>query len=77
MGRRRVTVDELLARAEANGYKREEHKEKTRFGTVINIWAKIKKDQNAALNRYVLWKAISLSVKNELDADTEPLIKSR
>src|SRR5271170_1460893 len=28
MGRRRVTADELLARAEANGYKKGKHKEK-------------------------------------------------
>ncbi|KAL2440885.1 hypothetical protein ABEF95_008226 [Exophiala dermatitidis] len=42
MGRRQVTADELLARAEANGYKRGEHKEKDEI-------------RDSPLHRYVLW----------------------
>ena len=54
MGRRRVTADELLARAEANGYKKGKHKEKEAVRNHHKHVDNTKKDQNAVLDRYVL-----------------------
>ena len=54
MGKGNVTADELLARAQANGYKRGEHREKDQARDGYKHVEKTKKDQNAALNRYVL-----------------------
>jgi hypothetical protein len=54
MGRRRVTTEELLARAEANRYKKEEHKAEDKVRGGDNYVDKIKKDQGATLDRYVL-----------------------
>jgi len=55
MGRRQVTAGKLLARAEANGYKRGEHKEKDETRDSRKHVEKTKKDQEAALHRYILW----------------------
>jgi hypothetical protein len=54
MGRRNVTADELLARAEANGYKRGARKEKDCVCDRHKHNDKTKNDQDAALKRYVL-----------------------
>lgn len=54
MGRRRATADELLAQAEANGYKRGKHTEKDEVRDCHKHVEKTKKDQDAALHRYVL-----------------------
>jgi hypothetical protein len=52
MTRKRDAGEELLARAKANGYQRGAHKDKDQ-GLHKHI-DKTKKDQDAALNRYVL-----------------------
>lgn len=54
MGRRRVTADELLARAEANGYKKGKHKEKDAVWNRHKHVDNTKKDQTTVLDRYVL-----------------------
>jgi hypothetical protein len=54
MGRRRVTANELLARAEANGYKKGKHKEKDAVRNRHRHADNTKKDQNAVLDCYVL-----------------------
>jgi hypothetical protein len=54
MGRRRVTADELLARAEANGYKKGKHKEKDAVRNHHKHVDNTKKDQNMVLDRYML-----------------------
>jgi hypothetical protein len=51
-----------LARAEANGYKRGEHKEKHMVPSRHKHVDKTKKDQDAEWNRYVLWKATSFAL---------------
>ena len=53
MTKRKVTAEELLARAESDGYKMRAYREdNTRDERDID---KIKEDQNTALDRYVLW----------------------
>jgi hypothetical protein len=54
MMKRKATAEELLARAESNGYKREAHREKDSVRGEKRHINKIKKDQNAALDRYIL-----------------------
>jgi hypothetical protein len=54
MGRREVTVTELIALAEANGYKRGARKEKDMVHGRENHDKKSKKDQDATLKHYVL-----------------------
>jgi len=54
MGRRCVTADELLARAEANGYKKGKHKEKDEVRNHHKHVDNTKKDQNMVLDRYML-----------------------
>ena len=54
MGRRRDTTTELLAGAEANGYKKGEYKEKDVVRNRHKHVDKTKKDQDAELDRYVL-----------------------
>jgi hypothetical protein len=54
MGRPQVTADELLARAEASGYKSGEHKEKDEIHDSRKHVEKTKKDQEAALHHCVL-----------------------
>jgi hypothetical protein len=51
---RKLNADQLLARAEANGYKRGQHKEGDEARNRFKHVDKTKKDQNAALDRYVL-----------------------
>lgn len=55
MVRRTVAAGDLLTQAEANGYKRGEHKEQDKVRERHKHVEKTKKDQNAALNRYVLY----------------------
>ena len=50
----RPTADELLARAEANGYKEGRHKEEDEVLDYHKHVEKTKRNQNRALNRYVL-----------------------
>jgi hypothetical protein len=54
MAKRKVTAEELLARAKSNGYKRGAHQEKDSARDDKRHIDKTKKDQNAALDRYVL-----------------------
>jgi hypothetical protein len=54
MSRKRVTADALLLQAEANGYRRGEHKEKDEVWNRHKHVEKTKKNHNAVLNRYVL-----------------------
>jgi hypothetical protein len=54
MGGRKLTADELAARAEANGYKRGEHQEEDQRCDNNRHVDKTIKDQDVALNRYVL-----------------------
>jgi hypothetical protein len=55
MVRRTVAADDLLAQAEANGYKRGEHKEQDEVRDRHKHVKKTIKDHTAALNRYVLY----------------------
>jgi hypothetical protein len=52
-----ITADELLARAEANGYKRRVRKEKDEVLNRYKHVRKTKKDQNMALNSYASYLA--------------------
>lgn len=54
MGKRHATADDLLAQAEANGYRRGEHREEDEVRDRHKHVKKTKKDQDAALNRYIL-----------------------
>jgi len=55
MGRKNcATADELLARAEANGYKEGEHREEDAAWDNEKHGDKTKRDQDKALKRYVL-----------------------
>jgi hypothetical protein len=62
MVRRTVAADDLLAQAEANGYKRGEHKEQDKVRDRHKHVDKTKKDQNAALNRFVLYVRLCSSL---------------
>jgi hypothetical protein len=56
MGQQEPTADEiLLARAEANDYKRRVHKEADKVCGRGKHVAKTKKDQDRTLHRYVLY----------------------
>jgi hypothetical protein len=54
IAKREATAEELEARAESNGYKREVHREKdsTRDNGKLN--KKTKRNQDSVLNRYAL-----------------------
>ena len=52
---RRATVEELLAEAEANGYKRGAHAERDQIRHREKHVKKTKQDQDATLHRYVLY----------------------
>jgi hypothetical protein len=54
MAKRKVIAEEQLAPAKSNGYKREAHREKDSVRGEKRHINKIKKDQNAALDRYIL-----------------------
>lgn len=54
MNRQRDPGEELLARAKANGYRTGAHKEKDEVRDLHKHIDKTKKDQDVALNRYVL-----------------------
>jgi hypothetical protein len=54
MARKNISVDELNAHAEANGYQRGAHREEDSRRDCNKHVDKIKQDQNAALDRYVL-----------------------
>lgn len=54
IAKRKVTAEELLARAESNGYKRGAYQEKDSTRDENRHIDKTKKDQNTALDRYVL-----------------------
>ena len=54
MGRKKATVDELDARAEANDYQRGAHQEEDGRRNSNNHIDKVKKYQDSALDRYVL-----------------------
>ena len=54
MARKKITADELSARARANGYRRGAHRDKDSLRDRNKHVDKVKKDQDAALDRYVL-----------------------
>jgi hypothetical protein len=54
MGRRPVTEDELMAQAEANGYKMGEHREEDAVRDRHKHGEKTIKEQNKVLERYAL-----------------------
>ena len=54
MARKKTTADELSARAKANGYQRGAHRDKDSLRDQNKHVDKVKKDQDAALHRYVL-----------------------
>jgi hypothetical protein len=54
----------LLARAEANGYKREAHKEEDPVQDQRRHNDKMKKNQDRTLKRYVLWQLAHLECEN-------------
>ena len=54
MASHRITAEELLARAESNGYKKEAHWEEDCKQDERKHVDKTKNDQNSALDRYVL-----------------------
>lgn len=56
MGRREVTVAELVIQAEANHYKRVAHKEQDRVREREKHAKKTKRDQDTTLKRYVLYE---------------------
>jgi hypothetical protein len=56
MGRREVTVAELVVQAEANHYKRVAHKEQDRVREREKHAKKTKRGQDTTLKRYVLYE---------------------
>ena len=54
MTRKKITGDELSARAKANGYQKGAHREEDGRRNRNKHIDKVKKDQDAALDRYVL-----------------------
>jgi hypothetical protein len=54
MARKKITGDELSAGAKANGYQRGAHRDKDSLQDQNKHVDKVKRDQNAALDRYVL-----------------------
>jgi len=54
MARKKVTGDELSARAKENGYQRGAHRDKDSLRDQNKQVDKVKKDQNGALAHYVL-----------------------
>ena len=54
MARKKTTTDELNARAKANSYQRDAHRDKDNLRDQNKYADKVKKDQDAALHRYVL-----------------------
>ena len=56
MAKRKVTAEELEARAESNGYKRGAHREKDSARDDGKHNDKTKTNQNVVLDRYVLYE---------------------
>lgn len=54
MSRKKITGDKLIARAEANGYQRGAHRDEDGLRHRNKHVDKVKRDQDTALNRYVL-----------------------
>jgi hypothetical protein len=54
MARKKLTGDELSARAKANGYQRGAHRDKDSLRDQRKHTGKTKKDQDKALKRYVM-----------------------
>jgi len=63
MPRKKATAEELLARAESNGYKRGAHCEKDCKRNEKKHVDKTKNHQNLVLNRYVLYEIIVLPTR--------------
>lgn len=66
--RRIVDADDIVAQTEANGYKRGKYKEQDAIGDLHKHVEKTKKDQDAALSRYVLY-VHSYSLRRRRPAD--------
>jgi hypothetical protein len=54
MAKKKITGAELTARAKANGYQRSAHRDKDSLRDYNKYMDKVKQDQDAALDRYVL-----------------------
>jgi hypothetical protein len=54
MAKKKITGDELSARAKENGYQRGAHRDEDSLRDQNKHVDKVKRDQNAALDRYVL-----------------------
>ena len=54
MAKKKITGAELTARAKANGYQMSAHRDKDSLRDQNKHVDKVKMDQNAALDRYVL-----------------------
>ena len=61
MARKKVTGDELSARAKENGYQRGAHRDGDGLRDQNKHVDKVKKDQNAALDRYILYGGLGQS----------------
>jgi hypothetical protein len=61
MARKKTTADELNARAKANGYQRGAHRDKDSLRDQNKHVDKVKKDQDAALHRYVCERAFVIT----------------
>ncbi|OAG42721.1 AdoMet-dependent rRNA methyltransferase SPB1 [Fonsecaea monophora] len=65
LSQQELTADELLlARAEANGYQRGAHREADEVSGRDKHVAKTKKNQDATLRRYVLWRLSAMRNEN-------------
>lgn len=65
MARKTVAASDLLAQAEANGYKKGKHQEQDKVRNRHKHVEKTKKDHAAALNRYVLYVRLLLPPQDE------------
>jgi hypothetical protein len=54
MAKKKIIGDELSARVKENGYQRGAHRDKDSLRNQNKHVDKVKRDQNAALDRYVL-----------------------
>ena len=60
MARKKVTAEELLSQARSNGYKRGAHREEDCKRDQSKHIEATKKDQDSALDRYVLLDLLAL-----------------
>lgn len=74
MARKTVAASDLLAQAEANGYKKGKHREQDKVRHRDKYVDKTKKDHDAALNRYVLYDRLLLPpARRDVDSNAGSL----